>query len=72
MGLLKCTPKSWYHVTKIISKLNNFKLHTLEMTEMLQKIIDSTNIQISAISYKEKWFELDHPSDLSQVDLTNN
>ena len=42
------------------------------MTEMLQKIIDSTNIQISAISYKEKWFELDHPSDLSQVDLTNN
>jgi|TARA_B100001964_G_C14238510_1_gene603724 choline kinase len=72
MGLLKFTPKSWHYVTKIISKLNDFELHTLEMTEMLQKIIDSTNIEISAISYKEKWFELDHPSDLGQVDLTNN
>ena len=67
MGLLKFTPKSWHYVSKIISKLNDFEFQALEMTEMLQKIIDGTNIQISAISYKEKWFELDHPSDLSQV-----
>ncbi len=64
MGLLRFTPNAWIEVEKIIGSLSSIEINKLQMTHLLQLIIDSKLIQIEAIPYFGKWSEFDTQSDL--------
>jgi len=64
MGLLRLTPAGWSEISRVRQSLGRAQADKLHMTGTLQKVIDSGRIPIAAISYKEKWGEIDSPSDL--------
>ena len=63
MGLLKITTAGWEMISKIISKLAADLLKKMEMTKLLNLLIQK-KIIIKAIPYTGFWFEIDSPYDL--------
>lgn len=64
MGLLKFTPEAWCEAERIRTTLNKSVRDKLNMTNLLQKIIDADRIKINAIRCTEKWGEVDTMNDL--------
>lgn len=64
MGLLRFTPEGWAEVSKIRSSLTSDQCDKMHMTGMLQKIIDTSHLAITAIPYLDKWGEIDSAQDL--------
>lgn len=65
MGLLKLTPKGWTEISHIRSNLKTPMRDTLQMTHLLQLVIQSGKIDVQAIPCTTTWGEIDSASDLS-------
>ena len=65
MGLLKFTPSSWQEVKEICSEKSPKEFDNLDMTSLLQLIINKGNIHIKGIPYFEEWGEFDSMEDLN-------
>ena len=65
MGLLKFTPFSWQEAKKICLQKSPNELDKLDMTSLLQLIINKGNIEIKGIPYFEEWGEFDSSEDLN-------
>ena len=64
MGLLRFTPKGWAEVLKVLSNLKKHESDMIQMTQALQKVIESNNVLIDALPYEGKWGEIDSQEDL--------
>ena len=64
MGLLRFTPKGWAEVIKVLSNLKKHESDMIQMTQVLQKVIESNNVLIDALPYEGKWGEIDSQEDL--------
>jgi len=64
MGLLKFTVQGWKSVKKYLRKYSQSELDKLEMTTLLQGLIQS-GIDVSAVPIEDGWYEVDSESDLS-------
>ncbi len=65
MGLLKFTPDSWQEVKNICLEKKPTEFDKLDMTSLLQLIINKGNIQIKGIPYLKEWGEFDSIEDLN-------
>ncbi len=63
MGLLKITPEGWREIKSIYSGFTYLEQDKIDMTKLLQKIIDREKLPIEAIPYLDKWGEVDNVSD---------
>lgn len=64
MGLLRFTPASWAAVESILASLSAGRRDRLDMTGLLQLLIDSGQ-RVEAVPYRGGWGEIDHESDLA-------
>ena len=64
MGLIKIKPSGWITIKKISQKISKFKFAKLDMTSLLQILIEN-KVKIEAIPIKENWIEIDNVKDLS-------
>jgi choline kinase len=64
MGLLKFTAMGWGVVDNFLSKLTQFEVDNLQMTHLLQEILNSRLMPISAVPYEGIWGEIDSKLDL--------
>ena len=64
MGLLRLTPKGWSEIIRIRSRLSDEQRDQIHMTGILQRVIESANVNIEAISECGEWGEVDSPKDL--------
>ena len=64
MGLLKFTPEAWFEAEKIRASLTEKARDNLDMTNLLQKIIDAGRLRIGAVRCTQKWGEVDTANDL--------
>ena len=64
MGLLRFEPEGWMEVLRICTALTSVESDRIHMTWVLQKIIESGNVSINAISYNGEWGEVDSVKDL--------
>lgn len=64
MGLLYFTPESWLEVERILNSLPLEKRNKLDMTKLLQSIIEGGNIPVTPVSYDGTWGEIDSEKDL--------
>ena len=55
MGLLRFEPEGWREVRRICTALTSVEFDRIHMTGVLQKIIESGKLSISAISYNGEW-----------------
>ena len=65
MGLLRFSPEGWNHATSLANKLTTSQKRKLDMTSLLQLIIDENEMSIEAIPYIGKWGEVDTIEDLA-------
>ncbi len=70
MGLVKFTPVSWSEVIRIRSKLGKTEKDKMDMTSLIQKIIEENQIKVKGIAYKGQWGEVDSESDLKVFQST--
>lgn len=64
MGLLRFTPEGWAEVARIRSTLDPAERDALQMTGVLQRVIEAGRIPIAALPYNGHWGEVDTPDDL--------
>lgn len=64
MGLLRFSPATWKEVELIRSEMTTRRRDGLDMTSLLQEIIERKRTRIDALPYKGKWGEIDSPSDV--------
>jgi choline kinase len=64
MGVLRFEPRGWSEVTRIRAIMTDSECDQMDMTGLLQKIIEQKNIQIQAIAYDKSWGEVDSLEDL--------
>jgi hypothetical protein len=69
MGLLRFTPTAWHAVERLRDRLDAKVRDKLDMTGMLQRLIESDTMPIRAIPYTGEWGEVDNKNDL---DLYNS
>ena len=69
MGLLKFTPDGWFECKRILSTLMPSQRDELQMTHLLQRVIDSDNVKILSVPYLGKWAEFDSQSDIAAFNL---
>ena len=65
MGLLKSTPASWKIIEQYLAQLTDSEIDQLDMTSLLQALINHTELDIKAVPYSGKWGEVDSPTDLA-------
>lgn len=65
MGLLRFTPKGWSEIVRIRSTLSAEECDRMHMTGTLQRVIDASQITITAVPYAGEWGEVDSAEDLS-------
>ena len=65
MGLLKSTPASWKIIEQYLAQLTDSEIDQLDMTSLLQSLINHTELDIKAVPYSGKWGEVDSPTDLA-------
>ena len=64
MGLLKLSPESWPEMNQIRSALSKSENQSLQMTQLLQKIIHKKALNVTGVAYSQKWYEIDSAQDL--------
>jgi choline kinase len=64
MGILYFTPKGWEEISRIWISLSRNEQNTLQMTAMLQMVINNKKLRIKAMSYEGEWGEIDSTEDL--------
>jgi len=64
MGLLRFTPTAWSEVQSILYDLGESVANNIDMTTLLQKVIERNNIKIHGIPYNGRWGEVDTEKDL--------
>ena len=64
MGLLRFTPFAWCEINRIQSQLTANEQDTIDMTGLLQKVIEDGVLRIAACSYCDTWAEFDSITDL--------
>ena len=64
MGLLRFEPEGWVELLRICKTLTSFEFDRIPMTSMLQKVIESAKVSITAVPYDGEWGEVDSPNDL--------
>lgn len=69
MGLLKFTPTAWNQVQSIRSTLPPETRDRLQMTKLLQLIIEKGILPIHAVPYHGQWGEVDSESDLAYYSM---
>ena len=67
MGLLRFTPEAWADFNRCWYKLKKKDQENIDMTTMLQKVIEAKRTSVIAISYQGEWGELDSISDLKNL-----
>lgn len=65
MGLLKFSPGGWHEFRCVLSEHDEQSIDKMQMTWMLQKIVQAGRVPVHAVAYKGEWGELDEPSDLN-------
>lgn len=65
MGLLRFTPQGWAEVLRIRSSMTPGQFANMHMTGILQKVIDSGVVPITAVPYVGEWGEVDSATDLA-------
>ncbi|HRK37714.1 MAG TPA: phosphocholine cytidylyltransferase family protein [Burkholderiaceae bacterium] len=65
MGLLRFSPEGWAEVQRIRSRLLPVECDRLQMTGMLQHMIEGRRQTIAALPYAGEWGEIDSTKDLS-------
>jgi len=69
MGLLRITPRGWNVVEETISKIALNQRSDLDMTSLLQSIVELTGFRVYCYPYNGLWAELDSVSD---VEIANH
>lgn len=64
MGILKFSPRSWVRIESFLQTLPELVVDRLQMTHLLQMVIDSRISRIRVYAYKGTWFEFDTQSDV--------
>ena len=64
MGLLKTTPSAWQKIIHYLSTLDADIIHRLDLTSLLNILIDNNVLRMRVYPYDGVWGEVDHPSDL--------
>ena len=65
MGLILITPKSWEQIKLARNSFSSKKRNTLDMTTLLQRVIEIGNDILYGIKFEGKWGEFDTINDLS-------
>jgi choline kinase len=66
MGLLRFTPEGWTEMVRIRLGLMSDQSDNIQMTNILQRIIDAGLVAIMAVPYAEAWGEIDSLEDLTK------
>ena len=69
MGLLRISPMGWAEINCVRIALPPDEFDHIHMTNLLQRVIDSGDSNISAIAYEGKWGEVDSVEDLSKYNV---
>lgn len=64
MGLVKLSPAGWHEICSAISSMSLSDRSKIQMTGVLQKVVDNGKIPVVAIPYDGEWGEVDQPTDL--------
>jgi len=64
MGLLRFEPEGWMELIRICTALTAVESDRINMTSVLQKIVESGRLSIKAIPYNGEWGEVDSANDL--------
>jgi choline kinase len=64
MGLLKISPDGWKAMQNTLLAMPEEISTRISMTELLQKVIESTKIKIEALPFEGVWGEIDSEKDL--------
>ena len=70
MGLLRFTPKAWGEIQSILYNLGEDITNSIDMTTVLQKVIERKKIKICGIPYDGNWGEVDTEEDLQVYNKT--
>ena len=65
MGLLKFTPASWFVTMELWSNLSEEQQNIMQMTSLLDGMINNKMVQISTVPNVGEWGEIDNQSDLN-------
>jgi choline kinase len=64
MGLLRIAPDAWEEIQRIRQALPDMERAKLDVTSLLQKVIEGGRVPINTVPYEGKWAEYDSPDDL--------
>lgn len=64
MGLLRIEPRGWAEMERVVGALPADEADTLQMTHLLQRVIEAGAVPVATSAYTEGWAEFDSPSDL--------
>lgn len=64
MGLLRFEPEGWVELLRICKSLTSVEFDKIHMTSVLQKVIESGRVSVTALPYNGEWGEVDSPNDL--------
>ena len=66
MGLMSFTPQGWRKALGVINKLSTSAIDKLDITSMFQLLL-LEKVTINCVTYGNKWYEIDSPTDLSDA-----
>ena len=69
MGLLRFEPEGWMELIRICTALTAVESDRIDMTSVLQRIVESGRLSINAIPYNGEWGEVDSENDLEAYNL---
>jgi choline kinase len=64
MGLLRFTPRGWQEIQRICTELTRERCNKMDMTSVLQKVIEGERLTVAAVPYYDTWGEVDNLKDL--------
>lgn len=64
MGVLKTTPHGWCEITRVMNKLSNNEQSSIDVTGILQKVIEENRVSVIGFPYTQFWREFDNEQDL--------
>lgn len=68
MGLLRFSPAGWAAARRIHRSLPEEKAARLDMTSLLQRVIDDGAVPVVGVAYDGEWGEVDSESDLASYE----
>jgi choline kinase len=64
MGLIYFHPEGWQEAKKILKQMKPEEYACLQMTALLQKVVEKKSVPVAAIPFKGIWGEVDSEEDL--------